>query len=161
MAETPEKAPAPAKKKGGLIVLILVAALAGASGFAVPRFLAEDTPKKHAPVHDAKKPAVVPFGDVVVNLGGEDRLNRYLRLKVLLVVDGNQEKAINEQLNKQKPHLKNWLIGYLSDLSLQEVGRAAGVNRLRREIRDQFNAMLWPDGQELISEILFDEFVVQ
>ena len=53
------------------------------------------------------------------------------------------------------------LIGYLSDQSMQEVSRAVGVNRIRREIRDQFNAMLFPDGAEKIHDILFDEFVVQ
>ena len=41
-----------------------------------------------------------------------------------------------------------------------KAGRA-GVNRLRREIREQFNAMLYPNGEEPIVEILFDEFVVQ
>ena len=35
------------------------------------------------------------------------------------------------------------------------------MNRIRREIRDQFNAMLYPNGEEKIIEILFDEFVVQ
>lgn len=160
MAETSEKpAPAP-KKKGGWIVLVLVALLAGGSGFAVPHFLAHDTHSQKPVVeHEAKQPAVMPFGDVVVNLG-EDRLNRYLRIKILLVIDGSQEKVITEHFNKQKAYLKSWLIGFLSDLSLQEVSRAAGVNRLRREIRDQFNAMLWPDGRELIYEVLFDEFVV-
>jgi flagellar basal body-associated protein FliL len=49
----------------------------------------------------------------------------------------------------------------LSDQSLQEVSGKAGVNRVRREIREQFNAMLWPDGSEYIQDILFDEFVVQ
>src|SRR5262245_17020663 len=122
MAEATDKAPAPVKKKGGWILLLLVAVLAGGSGFAVPHFLADSAPKKKQAVDpDSKKPAVVPFGDVVVNLG-EERLTRYLRLKVILVVEGSQEKAITEHLNRQKAYLKSWLIGYLSDLTLREVG---------------------------------------
>ncbi len=162
MAEADKNAASPAApaKKGGWLIIGLVALLAAGSGFAVPRFLAHDAAKKTASEKESKKPAVISFGDVVVNLG-EDRLTRYLRVKILLVVDGAQEPTITEHLNKQKAYLKSWLIGYLSDLSLQEVSRAVGVNRLRREIRDQFNALLWPDGQELVLEVLFDEFVVQ
>src|SRR5437762_243166 len=160
MATEADKTAPPPAKKGGWLILGAVALLAAGSGFAVPRFLAHDSPKKTAGEKDSKKPAVISFGEVVVNLG-EDRLTRYLRVKILLVVDGAQEQVITDHLTKQKAYLKSWLIGYLSDLSLQEVSRAVGVNRLRREIRDQFNALLWPDGQELVLEVLFDEFVVQ
>ena len=160
MATETDKTTPPPKKRGGWLILIVVGLLAAGSGFAVPRFLAQGDAKKPAPERDAKKPAVILFGDVVVNLG-EERLTRYLRAKIILVVEGSQEKIITEHLTKQKAYLKSWLIGYLSDLSLQDVSRTMGVNRLRREIRDQFNAMLWPDGQELVLEVLFDEFVVQ
>lgn len=157
---TPAENEAPPKKKGGLIVLAIVGLVAAAAGFAVPRLLPSDGSHSATPETKAVKPALVPFGEVVVSLG-EERLTRYLRTKIILVVEGSKEKDIKEHLEKQKPYLKSWLIGYLSDLTLGEVSRLAGVNRLRREIRDQFNAMLWPDGQELVLDVLFDEFVVQ
>src|SRR5687767_2311249 len=99
MAAEANKPADPPKKIGGWIVLILVAVLAGGSGFAVPRFLAQDTPKKSGPEKDSRKPAVIPFGDAVVNLG-EERLTRYLRVKIILVVDGSQEKSITDHLAK-------------------------------------------------------------
>jgi len=161
MATAVDNAAAPPAKKGGWLLLIVVALVASAGGFFVPRlFLHEASAPAHKAVEADVQPAVLSFGDVVVNLG-EERLTRYLRLKIMLVVDGGKEKVIEEHLNKQKAFLKSWLIGYLSDLSLQDVSRAVGVNRIRREIRDQFNAMLWPDGQELVQDVLFDEFVVQ
>src|SRR5205807_3585286 len=101
-----------------------------------------------------------PFGDVVVNLG-EDRLNRYLRVKIMVAVEEVDTKEITELVTTQKAFLKSWLIGYLSDQSTQEITRKVGVNRIRREIRNQFNAMLFPDGEEKIIDILFDEFVLQ
>ncbi len=157
---TVEKADPP-HKGGNLIVIILVAVIALGAGFATPIFLFHDSPAPAANKEKQhKKPAIIPFGDVVVNLG-EERLTRYLRVKVLLVVDGDNERQIAEHLAKQKAYLKSWLISYLADLSIQEVSRATGVNRLRREIRDQFNALLYPDGQEMVLEVLFDEFVVQ
>ena len=150
-------------RKGGLVgwmVLILAALVAIAAGFSVPLYLFPEVQKKVAAPVESTRPALLPFGEVVVNLG-EERLTRYLRVKLLVVVDESHEKAVEKVLEKQKPFLKSWLISYLSDQSLQEVGGAAGVNRIRREVRDRFNAMLCPDGSECVQDILFDEFVVQ
>lgn len=145
------------------MILGAIALVSAAAGFLTPRLLMTPPAAKEPPAPKAPepvRPAVLPFGDVVVNLG-EDRLTRYLRVKVMLVVEGNREKAIQEMIQREKPFLKNWLIGYLSDLSMKEVGRAAAVNRIRREIRSQFNTLLDPAGSEPIAEVLFDEFVVQ
>lgn len=157
---TAEKDAAPAKKKGGLMLLVIVAVVAAGAGFMAPRFLTSPSTTKPQQEEKAVKPAIITFGEAVVSLG-EERLTRYLKVKIILVVEGKAEKEIDAHLNKNKVYLKSWLIGYLSDLTINDVSRAAGVNRLRREIRDQFNALLWPDGQELILEVLFDEFVVQ
>ena len=160
MAKTADPAPAPKGGSTGWLVLILLALLAVAAGVSLPMYVFKEPAKKPAPVLESKRPALLPFGDVVVNLG-EERLTRYLRVKLLLVVDEGHQKAVGDLVQRQKPFLKNWLISYLSDQSLQEVSGAAGVNRVRREVRDQFNALLFPDGSEKIQDILFDEFVVQ
>jgi flagellar basal body-associated protein FliL len=162
-----EAAPAAPKKKGkGLILLLLMAILAAGSGGALPWVMAAKHHDAHA-VEKKKKaePPVVKntailFGDVVVNLSDE-RVSKYLRVKLMVAIDESDSKEVTELLNKQKPFLKSWLIGHLADLTSQEVNRKIGVNRIRREIRDQFNAMMYPNGEEKIIEILFDEFVVQ
>jgi flagellar basal body-associated protein FliL len=161
MATATEQAQ-PARKVGMIswLALALAGLLAIAAGFSVPMVLSPEAPKKSAAPKETKRPALIPFGDVVVNLG-EERLTRYLRAKLLVVVDETHQKTVTDLLAKQKPFLKSWLISYLSDQSLQEVSGAAGVNRIRRDVRDQFNAMLFPDGSERIQDILFDEFVVQ
>lgn len=151
-------------RKGGTVgwlVVILAALLAIAGGFSLPLYLMPAAPHKVPVVpEESKRSALVPFGEVVVNLG-EERLTRYLRAKLLLVVDEVHQRTLNELLAQQKPFLKSWLISYLSDQSLQEVSGAAGVNRVRREVRDKFNSMLFPDNSERIQDVLFDEFVVQ
>jgi flagellar protein FliL len=156
-----EVATPPKSGKLGLVVWAIVGLLAIGSGGAAPWIYTAyaHTDKKVPEAHDTK-PALVSFGDVVVNLG-EERLTRYLRVRILLVVEEGDVKETTELLQKQKAFLKNWLIGYLSDQSLQDVGRNVGLNRIRREVRDQFNAMLYQDGTERIHDILFDEFVVQ
>ena len=142
------------------IVLALVAVGGGASlPWAIGRHPSAATTQKKVESPKSKQEAIL-FGDVVVNLG-EDRLNRFLRVKIMVAVGEADVKEVTELLSKQKAFLKSWLIGYLSDQSTQEVSRKVGVNRLRREIREQFNAMLFPNGEEPIVDILFDEFVVQ
>jgi flagellar FliL protein len=145
------------------VVAILFALAALGAGAALPWILGGRRHDSHAAkrVEPSKsKQAAIPFGDVVVNLG-EDRFNRFLRAKIMVAVEESETKEITELLTNQKAFLKSWLIGYLSDQSTQEVTRRVGVNRIRREIRDQFNAMLFPEGEEKIIDILFDEFVVQ
>ena len=164
MAKSPDQPAAPAGKRKFLLLILGVAALAVAGGAIVPMFLHGGEKAKHDKevAKDAKenKPALVAFDPVVVNLA-ESQLRRYLRVKLLLVVDQSQEKATNDLLNGKKAFLKSWLLSHLADLSLEDVSGKVGQNRLRREIRDQFNAMLFPDGSEKISDVLFEEFVVQ
>jgi flagellar basal body-associated protein FliL len=153
----------PTKKKSGImgwLVLMLLALLAIAGGFSVPMFVMPPKDAKAKPKVTAKKAALLPFGEAVVNLG-EARAARFLRVKLILVVDETNEKNVNDLLAKQKPFLKSWLIGYLADQTLADVIGRSGVNRIRREVRDHFNSMLFPDRAEQIEEVLFDEFVVQ
>ena len=155
----------PPKSAGkGWIVWVLLAILAAGAGaslpWTLPRRTGETNAAKKAEPPPRSKQEAIPFGDIVVNLG-EDRLNRFLRAKIMVAVEEHDAKEVTELLTKQKAFMKSWLIGYLSDQSIADVTRKAGVNRLRREIREQFNAMLFPNGEELIMDVLFDEFVVQ
>jgi flagellar FliL protein len=155
-------------KGGGKTLLFLLGGcglLALAAGLVVPYFLlhapaGSEHPHEEAAAGHVAHRAYVPFGDAIVNLN-EDRLTRYLRVKVLLVVDAKDEKQVTELVGKNKPAMKNWLIGHLSDKSLQEVSGASGVNKLRREIWHEFNKEIFPDGSERILDIFFEEFVVQ
>jgi flagellar basal body-associated protein FliL len=44
---------------------------------------------------------------------------------------------------------------------MEDLRGAAGQNRLRREIQDHFNTVLFEDGYDRIREVLFEEFNVQ
>jgi flagellar FliL protein len=164
MANEVKEKPATGKSRTWL-VLGIVAVLATAAGAGLPHLLHGLGTDGELGKLDAKhgkmtKPAFLSFGDVVVNLN-DGRLNRYLRVRILLVIDHAEEKIIAELLGQQKAILKNWLITYLRDRSLDEVKGAAGVNRLRREIQDRFNTLLFTDGTDRIQDVLFEEFVIQ
>jgi len=142
---TAEEKSAPSKgKMKGLVILIVVGIIAAGGGYATPLVLKKFTEKhtenvKESLGSDGLKLAFIPFDTVVVNIN-EANLGRFLRIKAIL---------------------KNWLIGHLSDKSMQDVAGAAGVHRSRREILDQFNTLLFPDGSDKIRDILFEEFNVQ
>ncbi len=157
---------APAKKKGlmGLLVWVVLAVVAASAGASLPWIIGGKHPEL-IPVKKVESPpdrriTALPFDTVVVNLD-QKNLNRFLRVKLLVAVDEADAKEMTELLTKQRAFLKNWLITYLFSQSFEEVGRRSGINRIGREIRDQFNAMLYPNGEEKVVEILFDEFVVQ
>ncbi len=154
--------------KGSVLPWILVTLLCGGGGVAIPFLLpatAEDPieePIKPQP-YELPKPeetAFVPFESVVVNLD-EGSLTRYLRIGLALQVAKEKELDVTKTLEEKNALLKNWLLNQIGDKSLEEIRGAAGQNRLRREIRDQFNSVLFPDGYDRIYDVLFDEYNVQ
>ncbi|MDG1894886.1 MAG: flagellar basal body-associated FliL family protein [Fuerstiella sp.] len=154
--------------KGSPIPWILVTLLCGGMGVAVPFLMPPsseapaDEPKPQ-PIFEPPDPddtAFVPFESVVVNLN-EGQLTRYLRVTVTHQVPKEEEEDIVLKLEEKRAVLKNWLLNQISDKSLEEIRGGAGQNRLRREVRDQFNSVLFPDGYDRIFNVLFDEYNVQ
>lgn len=164
MADT-EVTEQPPQRSGalrGLIICAVVAIAAGVGGFAVP--LLFPTLVGGGPVEPVAEtsplPAFVPFGETVVNLD-EGRLNRYLRVSITLQVDHDQAEDITQGVEKNRAIMKSWLLSYLSDKGMDDIRGAAGQNRLRREIQDQFNSVLSPEGYERVHDVLFEEFNIQ
>ena len=153
----------PPKSKSGIVACLVSSLVGGGVGYATPRFLPhapetvaavpEETPEMREPIY-------LSFGEVVVNLD-EGRLNRYLRMKLTLQVERRHEESIRKLIESQSAILKNWLIGHLSDKDTAEIRGAAGLNMLRREIQDQFNVVLCPDGHDRVRDVLFEEFNIQ
>lgn len=164
----PAAAPAaPPAKKGKKLVFIVVCLVFAAGGAAVPMVVdvksmlgkseGEGGKKKG---HAEAKQVAVPFGDAVVNLA-EERMTRYLRLKIVLMVDAEHEKEATERLTEKKAPMKSWLISHLAGKTLKDVSGTVGVNRLQREILERFEDILYPDGEGYLKGVLFEEFVVQ
>ena len=105
-------------------------------------------------------PSFVTFGRAVVNLN-DPNLVRWLLVEVTLQVDGDDEEETTEAVKARSPLLKTWLISHLADKTVEDIRGKIGVNRLRREIQDNFNALLFTDGRERIRDIHFEEFEVR
>ncbi|MGI9519875.1 MAG: flagellar basal body-associated FliL family protein [Pirellulaceae bacterium] len=157
------------KSGGGIISLVLwvfVAVAAIGGGFATPYLVDSfqspaDTSESTASSRDnAEPPALVEFGEVVVNLN-ESRLNRYLRLNISLLVNQSEQLAVQKSVEENQPILKSWLLSYLADKRMDDIRGATGQNRLRREIQSQFNSVMFPGDEPRINNVLFQDFNIQ
>ncbi len=160
----------PTAKRGPKKIMFLVVAIASlGGGAALPMVMGgtkgEEGTKKKAP---EGKSVNVPFGDVTVNLS-EERMQRYLRVKIILKVTGpdSEEEGI-KLLAHHKPALKTWLISHLSGKAPKDVAGSVGVNRLQREIKEKFEEMLSEEGAEAdkkshlhLKDVLFEDYIVQ
>lgn len=156
--------PPPKKSKLPLIIVILVVSVgASGAGIATPLLFgshsstkASDTEKTPGPQDQAE----LDFGLVTVNLK-DGRYARFLRTKIVLVVDEKDVKTVTDQMAKMKSTLMTWVNGYLADQTLESLHGSAGMHRVRREIRDEFNARFFGDGPEKIKDILLPEYIFQ
>ncbi len=153
------------KKKKPWIVMIFIGVVALGSGAAVP-FLTRMNASASTPEAEGGNPkldpkrALIPFDSVVVNVA-DGRFTRYLRVKITLVVDVKDEATVKEAVESQKPFLQTWVIGFLQDRTMEQLHGSAGMNRVRREVRDEFNRHLYPEGPERIKDILLPEYNFQ
>lgn len=170
--EAAPAAGAPGGKRGAktLILMLVTAIASAAAGFAVPQMLGGGThapseETKHEPEPAAHEPvktelSYVPFGEVIANLD-DNRMMRYVRAKFSVAVDEKEAKNAETLIEEHRTVLKNWLLGYLQNKQVDEVRGTEGFNRIRREIQERFNDVLYPGGDTKIREVLFDEFNVQ
>jgi flagellar basal body-associated protein FliL len=161
-ANAESAAPAKKGKLKGLLVMGLVVLVCGFAGFFVPYVFpaAFGLDPEILSKPEAVPPDFVSFGDIVVNLD-EGRLNRYLRVKLTLQVPSSDTDEVEAALEKHRSILKNWLLSYLGDKSMDDIRGAAGQNRLRREIQDYFNTVLSVGDDERVQDVLFEEFNIQ
>lgn len=172
-------APAPAGKKKFPLALLALPLLAAGGGAAVP--LVVDVPammgmkteqdpdeaanaaakakKKKAHAH-AEHLACVSVGDVAVNLA-EERMTRFLKVKVSLQCDHAAEGKLHEMVEKNKAALKSWLIAHLAGKSLKDVSGTVAIQRLQREVLERYDEMLFPNGDSPLKAVLFEEYLVQ
>jgi flagellar basal body-associated protein FliL len=98
---------------------------------------------------------------VIANLD-EPGVTRYARVTITLQLSPqmDQEKGVLF-LEEKKPILRDWLTTYIAGLSLEHVRGTRNLARIKKEIRDSFNELLFPQSKPFINDILFKEFAIQ
>lgn len=162
-----EKAP-PKKGMMPLILNVLVAGSAVAAGFATPYLVAGGSSTEKDNVKEERKDIPLDpenleyheFGDATANID-EPNMTRYVKVMLSISMIKEDKDEIVKLLESKKVLLQDWLIGHLASQNMESLRGQQGQNRLRREIKDQFNSMLFLDGVERIHGIHFTSFNVQ
>lgn len=142
-----------------------VAALAVGGGFILGKVMAGGGPSSQPTTAATEKPGpdqfvYVDFDPVTVNLN-ERNLPRYVRVAITLAIKKDNDSEARSMIEKGNPELKSWLTVYLSGCSLEDVRGPKNLNKIRREVEENFNQQLWPAGPSLIDHVLLKEFAVQ
>ena len=162
-------APAPetaAPKKSKKLLMIIVCVVFTTAGAAFPMVVnvqslfAKSSADKGKDKKAQAKTAIVPFGEVVVNLS-EDRAQRYLRVKVAFLVEYEAEKEVTELVTKKKAAVKSAMISHMAGKRLTDVSGSPGVARMQRELLERADDVLYHDGDSKIKSVLFEEYVIQ
>lgn len=99
----------------------------------------------------------VMFDRMVFNLH-DPSLTKYLQMECVLVVAPEDYQMVKKLVARKLPLLKDRLTTLVADKSIDDVNGKVGINRLKREIHDEFNRILFPDGVRRIRDVLFDEW---
>lgn len=167
MSAHAEPTAAPAPKKGRKLMILIVGIVFAGAGAAVPMFvnvpaMFAKEKKDKSPGHKPEgKTAIVPFGDIVVNLADNPKMGRYIKLKIALLVEADAEEEVTELINKNKVAVKSKLISHIAGKDIKEVSGSVGVNRLQRELLERFEDVLYPEGHTQLRSVLFEEYVIQ
>lgn len=106
-------------------------------------------------------PTLIPFLSVTANLRDEG-LKRFLRLRLVLVVEDGQKQAVLDALTEVRSKVKDWLLSQLSDKTIDDVRGLKNLNKIREEILAGVNVQFKSAGYpEYIKDVLYDEFNVQ
>ena len=160
MADAVDPAPAPAKKKSGLLVkaLIAVVVLGGIGGGAAWYFMRGASAEAKAPAEPPLAERVlVTFEPFLVNLADQGG-SRFLKANVQLVVESAEEAKHVEETPVLASHLRSAILELLAEQTASTLVTPEGKNALKIAIKEHTGPVL---GEHKVLDVLFAEFVVQ
>lgn len=97
----------------------------------------------------------LPMPDIVVNLKTEDNQTRFLRLRVQLELETEEQKAAVEQV---MPRVVDQFQTYLREMRVKDLKGSAGIYRLQKELIARVNTAAYPVE---VKDVLFQEMLIQ
>ena len=112
-------------------------------------------------VQDEKKPIVVTnpgfyqLEDMLINLIGDQRRPNYLRIKIVIELADENDKAFMDTI---QPKIVDQFQTYLRELRTEDLKGSIGMHRLKEELLIRVSEIAKPIK---INDILFQEVLVQ
>ncbi len=98
---------------------------------------------------------------VVANLD-EPGVTRYLRATITLQLSAEMDEEQGEEfLDGKTLELRDWLTTYFAGLSLERIRGTRNLSRIKKEIMDHFNEILFPESKPFVKGIFLKDFAVQ
>ncbi len=98
---------------------------------------------------------------VVANLD-EPGVTRYLRATITLQMSDEMDQEQGMVfLDEKALELRDWLTTYIAGLSLERIRGSRNQIKIKREIRDHYNEILFPETKSFVVGIFFKDFAVQ
>jgi flagellar basal body-associated protein FliL len=172
-----KETPAKGKKLFVWLVLAIVVLAGGVGGFTLSVMMGgssspEPNITEAAPVEETFDPLLAKtdtqkswlyakMDSIVANLD-EPGVTRYVRVSIILELSPKLD-SINGDifLDEKKILLQDWMTTYLAGLSLEDVRGSRNLNRIKREVLEQFNKLLFGPDKPYVQKVLFKEFAVQ
>lgn len=166
-------------KKGGLvgwIVTFAIAIICAGGGYGLSGLFAKVTPEKVDAVQDAKKseieailadspdsakPWIFELEPITSNLN-EPGSTRMIQMTVVLELSAKMDQTKGQEFLKERViHLRDWLGEYLAGLKLIQVSGGSNQGRMKVDIRESFNEILFPDSKPLVQVVMLKDFMIQ
>lgn len=179
--EEKEKDTTEENRKGGLVFWILLLAVTAAGstgGFALCQLIDGEPAKAAAPDEQAEKKKEAEnilmtqqqgqtawiydkLEPVLANLD-EPGVTRYVRVTVTLEMSPDMDPVKGEEfLTARQMVLRDWMTTYFAGLSLEDCRGTRNLSRIKKEVVDNFNKILFPDSRPFVQSVFFKEFAVQ
>jgi flagellar basal body-associated protein FliL len=98
---------------------------------------------------------------VIANLD-EPGVTRYLRATITLELSSEMDQDKGTVFLSEKTLvMRDWLTTYIAGLSLERIRGTRNLSRIKKEVRDHFNDLLFPDSKPYIHGIFLKDFAVQ
>jgi len=129
------------------VLIVLAAALTGCGG--------EDAPQEGGK-NDANY--YHDFGEVVVGLRTPKPPSRHLRITFTFEIDGADEDAAREALEDKQRAIRDGMLLFLSEQSIEKLNEKETLERIRTEVRKIANQHL---DRPFVKRVFLDDMAVQ
>ena len=107
------------------------------------------------------QPWIYEFDQIIANLnvpGG----SRLISVTPVIELSPEMDKVEGELfLEKKMVYLRDWLQTYLAGLTLEQVQGSTSQARMKVEIKESFNEILFPDSKPLITRVMLKGYTIQ
>lgn len=158
----------------GWVVIFAVAIVCAGGGYGLSGLFAKVAPKIEETIPDTEK--AVPWIAENPEMGkpwthelelitrnlNEPGATRMIQFAVVMELSEEMDEELGKEfLESKKMYLQDWLGTYLSNLNLLQVQGGSSQNRMKNEIKESFNEILFPDTKPLVNKIMLKGYILQ